>query len=48
MVREKQTSLECLPAMEMQAYRTELWTQTGEERVGRTETVAWKHIRYPM
>ena len=35
-------------AMEMQTYRTDLWTQRGKERVGQIERVAWKHIHYHM
>ena len=34
--------------MEMQTYRTDLWTQSGEERVGGIERVAWKHTRYQI
>lgn len=29
-----------------EAQRTVLWNQKGEERVGRTETVAWTDIDY--
>ena len=47
MFRETQTTLECLPEMEMQTYITDLWTE-WEEKVGPTERVAWKHIHYPM
>ena len=34
----------CRAAVETQTQRTDLWTQWGKERVGRTERVAWKRI----
>ena len=49
-VAKSQTRLSDLAAvaaaMEMQTYRTDLWTQCGKERVGQIERATWKHIHY--
>ena len=34
----------CRAAIEMQTYRTDLWTQQEKERVGRIERVALKYM----
>ena len=35
-------------AMETQTWGTDLWTQSGKDREGRMERVAWKHLHYHM
>ena len=35
-------------AGQWQRCRTDLWTQSGEEKVGWMERVAWKHVHYRM
>ena len=32
----------CRAAVETQTQRTDSWTQSGKERVGRIERIAWK------
>ena len=36
----------CRAAMETQTQRTDVWTQRGQESVGRMERVAWKRVYY--
>ena len=36
----------CGAEIEMQTYRTDLWTQLGKERVGQTEKVSLKYTHY--
>ena len=36
----------CRAAMETQTQRTDVWTQRGQESMGRMERVAWKRVYY--